>query len=433
MHPNIESADTDGALADAHEHSTAILDILDDFAARATGLDATQRAVMNILDDFDVERRKVEVVNEELRGQIVERIRVEETLRSASIAAEAAGARIDAAQRAVLNILDDATTETLRLNDTQRAILNILDDDEGERQQFASTQKAILNILDDSADEKSQSKDLQLAALNILDDVEIERQKVEYMNGELREQIVERTRVEEALRRASAATEAANRELEAFSYSVAHDLRAPLRSIDGFSQALLEDCAEQLPQEGVTYLGFVRESAQHMAQLIDDLLSMSRVARSEFNRSTVNLAAVARHVVTRLMRDHPDRSVELIIPQEIMVAGDARLLELALENLLGNAWKFTRKRTPAHIEFGEMPDGLPTVYFVRDNGAGFNMAFAGKLFAVFQRLHTVTEFEGTGIGLANVERIIHRHGGRIWAEGEVDRGATFYFTLEEAA
>jgi len=349
--------------------------------------------------------------------------------------AASAGALADARgyTNAILNILEDANAEALRLNDMQRAMINILDDDESERKQFASTQKAILNVLDDAADDKSQSSEAQRAALNILDDFDIERQKVERINGELRDQIIVRTRVEEALRRASAATEAANRELEAFSYSVAHDLRAPLRSIDGFSQALLEDCAEHLPKEGVAYLGFVRESAQHMAQLIDDLLSLSRVARVEFHRASVDLASVARQVITRLQRDNPERSVELVIPAQIMVAGDARLLELALENLIGNAWKFTRKRASARLEFGEMSEGQRKVYFVRDNGAGFDMAFAGKLFAVFQRLHTVTEFEGTGIGLANVERIIHRHGGRIWAEGEVGVGATFYFTLEEDA
>ncbi len=333
----------------------------------------------------------------------------------------------------MLNILDDAADEKSQSSEAQRAIINILDDDESERQQFSSTQKAILNILDDAAEEKSQLNEAQRATLNILDDFDAERQKVEHINGELRDQIIERTRVEEALRRASAATEAANRELEAFSYSVAHDLRAPLRSIDGFSQALLEDYAEHLPKEGVEYLGFVRESAQHMAQLIDDLLSLSRVARVEFHRASVDLASVARHVISRLQRDQPERSVELVIPAQLMVAGDARLLELALENLIGNAWKFTRKRKTARLEFGQTSETQRAVYFMRDNGAGFDMAFAGKLFAVFQRLHTVTEFEGTGIGLANVERIIHRHGGRIWAEGEVGVGATFYFTLEEEA
>ncbi len=232
---------------------------------------------------------------------------------------------------------------------------------------------------------------------------------------------------------ASAATEAANRELEAFSYSVAHDLRAPLRSIDGFSQALLEDCADSLPAEGKQYLGHVRSSAQHMAQLIDDLLSLSRVGRTELHRARVDLAAIARSVVTRLRRDAREHAVELVIPDALAVRGDAGLLEHALDNLLGNAWKFTRKTARARIELGAIAKPGPTVYFVRDNGAGFDMAYAGKLFAVFQRLHTVQEFEGTGIGLANVERIIQRHGGRIWAEGEVGRGATFFFTLEEAA
>jgi light-regulated signal transduction histidine kinase (bacteriophytochrome) len=313
------------------------------------------------------------------------------------------------------------------------AILNILEDSMEEARHLNEARRAIMNILDDDVDEKLQLRNTQRATLNILDDFDSERKKVEYVNAELRREIAERQRAEGALRQANTAIEAANRELDAFSYSVAHDLRAPLRSIDGFSQALLEDCAADLPAEGVAYLGHVRESAQHMAQLIDDLLSLSRVSRVELHRAPIDLAAIARVVFARLQRDHPDRRVELVIPTKIGVVGDARLLELALENLLGNAWKFTRERTLAHIEFGETSQDSRTVYFVRDDGAGFDMNFVGKLFAVFQRLHTVREFEGTGVGLANVERVIHRHGGRIWADGAVGRGATFYFTLGEGA
>jgi light-regulated signal transduction histidine kinase (bacteriophytochrome) len=312
------------------------------------------------------------------------------------------------------------------------AMLNILDDVESERERLDVTGRAVVNILEDYVEEKQGLGGIQSAIINILEDIDLEKQNAERINIDLRNEIAERGRVEEALRHAKAATDRANRELEAFSYSVAHDLRAPLRSIDGFSQALIEDCAEILPDEGKTYLGYVRESAQHMARLIDDLLSLSRVSRTEIHRSPTDLAAIARHVVTRLRRDQPERDVDLIVPAELVAVGDVGLLKVALENLLANAWKFTGRRERARIELGAAArDGGP-VYFVRDNGAGFNMEYATKLFAVFQRLHTASEFEGTGIGLAIVDRIVRRHGGRVWAEGGVGDGATFFFTLEEA-
>jgi PAS domain S-box-containing protein len=243
--------------------------------------------------------------------------------------------------------------------------------------------------------------------------------------------VTETKRTQEALARAKDAAVAANRELESFSYSVAHDLRAPLRSIDGFSQALLEDYAEKLDADGKKYLSFVRESAQHMAQLIDDLLALSRVTRSELQREGVDLSALARAAITRLQRSQPDRRVEVVIQEGLGSEGDHRLLKVALDNLFGNAWKFTGKRDGARIEFGATSNDGHPVYFVRDNGAGFDMAFANKLFGVFQRLHAATEFEGTGIGLATVRRVVSRHRGRVWAEGEINRGATFFFTLYE--
>ena len=331
---------------------------------------------------------------------------------------------------AMLNILADAEEDKSKLTDTQHAILNILDDAAVENVRFHTTQKAILNILEDAADETLRLTETQRAVFNILDDFEIEKRKVEQVNTELRTEVIERARAEDALRHATIATEEANRELEAFSYSVAHDLRAPLRSIDGFSQALLEDCAESLSGEGKTYLGYVRESAQHMARLIDDLLSFSRLSRAELRREPIDLAEAARTVFSHLQRDQPDRSVELLIPMQMPAVADARLIAIVLENLIGNAWKFTRKIPHACIEIGENLQAGHRVYHVRDNGAGFDMAYAEKLFAVFQRLHPVGEFEGTGIGLATVQRIIRRHGGRVWADGEVGRGATFYFTLE---
>lgn len=341
--------------------------------------------------------------------------------------------RLADTQRAVLNILDDFTGEQGRLVDTQRAMLNILEDDADERVRLEATQRAVLNILDDSADERDRLADTQRAVLNILDDFDIEKTKVESINSELRNEIDERVRAEEALRQANSATEAANRELEAFSYSVAHDLRAPLRSIDGFSLALLEDYAEGLDEQAKSYLGYVRESAQHMGRLIDDLLSLARVSRADLHCMDVDLANLARTILARLARDQPDRTVELALPAKLIARGDARLLEVVLENLLGNAWKFTGRRPLARIEVGCEPSGGRLAYFVRDNGAGFDMAYAEKLFAIFQRLHTASEFEGAGVGLATVDRIIRRHGGRAWAQGEVGCGASFYFTLGEVA
>ena len=232
-----------------------------------------------------------------------------------------------------------------------------------------------------------------------------------------------------ALRRANEAAEAANRELEAFSYSVAHDLRAPLRSIDGFSQALLEDYGDRLDDEGQAHLRRVRAAAQRMAQLIDDLLGLSRVTRSELHRTDVDVSAMAAEIADRLQKSQPARAADIRITPGLRARADARLLGVALENLLANAWKFTARAPSAHIEVGRTEvEGAPA-FFVRDNGAGFDMHYAGKLFSAFQRLHNKAEFDGTGIGLATVQRIVRRHGGRVWAEGVVDRGATFWFTL----
>jgi light-regulated signal transduction histidine kinase (bacteriophytochrome) len=242
---------------------------------------------------------------------------------------------------------------------------------------------------------------------------------------------VEIRRLNQELERGVAELAATNRELEAFSYSVSHDLRAPLRSIHGFSQALLEDCADRLDADGKRYLKHVRESAQQMGELIDDLLNLSRVTRAELRCETVDLSELVRSVLERLRESQPDRRVEVVIQESLVAQADPRLLDVILTNLLGNAWKFTGKRAAARIEFGVKAGERPSVYFVRDNGAGFDGRYVDKLFGVFQRLHAAHEFEGMGIGLATVQRIVRRHGGRVWAEGELDRGATFYFTLEE--
>lgn len=242
--------------------------------------------------------------------------------------------------------------------------------------------------------------------------------------------ISDRKRAELALARAKEAAETASREFEAFSYSVAHDLRAPLRGIDGFSQALIEDYADKLDAEGRRQLGKVRESAQHMAQLIENLLMLARVTQSDLRRERVDLSALARTAGARLQSAHSSRQVELRITEDLVGDGDGRLLGIVFDNLLGNSWKFTGKRPVAHIEFGsELLEEGQRVFFVRDDGAGFDMAYQTKLFGVFQRLHAPKEFDGIGIGLATVQRIIRRHGGRVWAKGAVDQGAVFYFTL----
>ena len=220
-----------------------------------------------------------------------------------------------------------------------------------------------------------------------------------------------------------------NKELEAFAYSVAHDLRAPLRSIDGFSLALLEDCAGKLDTDGKDYLGRVRAATQRMSVLIDDLLNLSRVARSEMQKARLNLSALVRSVAAELQKGDPDRQVEFIIQENLFANGDLRLLRVAIENLLGNAWKYTARHSRARIEFGRSEHEGRTIHFVRDDGAGFDLQYAGRLFGAFQRLHSTAEFSGTGVGLATVQRIIHRHGGEIWAEAAVEKGATFFFTL----
>lgn len=247
----------------------------------------------------------------------------------------------------------------------------------------------------------------------------IAEQLVQELNESLERRVNERT-VE---------LQAANHELEAFAYSVSHDLRAPLRSIDGFSQALLEDYSGQLDKTGTQYLERVRHASQRMSVLIDDLLGLSRVTRTEMRRQSVDISAIVQSVCDDLLATQPQREVEFIVQQSLWIHADPRLTRIMVENLLGNAWKYTGKNSTARIEFGQTENNGVPCYYVRDDGAGFDMEYGDRLFKPFQRLHTMSEFEGTGIGLATVHRILMRHGGRVWAEAAVSKGATFYFTF----
>ena len=302
-------------------------------------------------------------------------------------------------------------------------------------------QQAMIEGINAGADDYiAKSSDLEVLCARVR--AQLRRKQFEDENRNIREQLLQK---ELEITLANSARELAetralfveelerkNSELEAFSYSVSHDLRAPLRSIAGFSQLLMEDHAAKLDSKGQDYLHRVRESAQRMGELIDDLLLLSRVGRAELSRAPVDLCNIAREVFEELRSQHPGRNVELQVEERLTAEADGRLIRAAFENLLGNGWKFTAKARKAIIEIGCAKKEAGTVFFVRDNGAGFDMKYAASLFRPFQRLHAESDFPGTGIGLATVHRIIDRHGGRIWAEGAVGKGATFYFTIPPA-
>jgi PAS domain S-box-containing protein len=245
--------------------------------------------------------------------------------------------------------------------------------------------------------------------------------------------ISERYRIQAELRLRTDDLERAYRDLETFSYSVSHDLRAPLRALDGLSSALLEDCGSSLSDAGIGYTERIRAAAERMTQLIDDLLNLARISRAKIQPQAIDLGAEVARIAEELQHQDPDRRVRFTIQQPAWAMADPTLIRTVLQNLLDNAWKFTSGRDDAAIEFGMMPDGTPCCrFYIRDNGAGFDPAYVGKLFKAFERLHSAAQFPGTGVGLASVRQIVERHGGRTWAEGTPGAGATFYFTLPQA-
>jgi hypothetical protein len=328
-----------------------------------------------------------------------------------------------------------------QLQQTERAQMGVKVFFAGREYFITSDRLQILNLLLSTYEtavqknrELSQTRD-ELRRLN-----ESLEKKVEERTATLRAEIAERERAEAEIRRLNEdlerrvsertrQLEAANQELEAFSYSVSRDLRAPLRAIDGFSQILLADYPSRLDAEGQRLLKTIRANTRRMGQLIDDLLAFSRLSRQGLERATIEMAALARSVMDELRRLEPARELAATIQDLPSAQGDRAMIRQVFANLISNAWKYTRGRPRPVIEIGWQRSGPETIYYVRDNGAGFEMQYADKLFQVFQRLHSGEEFEGTGVGLAIVERIIHRHGGRVWAAGKVGEGATFFFTL----
>jgi PAS domain S-box-containing protein len=248
--------------------------------------------------------------------------------------------------------------------------------------------------------------------------------------GRVTRDMTERKRLEEETRVRTAQLEIANKELEAFCYSVSHDLRAPLRGIDGFSQAVLQDCGDQLSSQGKEHLQRVCAATYRMGILIDDLLNLSRITRAEMSFEVVDLSQLAYEIARELRAEDPGRKAEFLIAKDLRTKGDPHLVQVVLQNLIGNSWKFASKQELTRIEIGRNDSNGSPSFYITDNGAGFDPAHADRLFGAFQRLHSVSEFPGTGVGLATVQRIVHRHGGKIWAKAEVDRGATFYFTLQ---
>jgi signal transduction histidine kinase len=346
---------------------------------------AYARAVLNILEDLHAERE-----------------------------------RMQAAQPAMLNLLEDFDAEHHQLRQGQLAILNILEDAGEERRRLAQGQLAMLNILEDAGEERRQIEDTHHAILNILEDLDAERTAIGELNEELEDRVRQRT----------AELEHSNASLGSFTYTVAHDLRAPLRAMAGLAAALIEDYGEALDETGHDYAQRICNASARMGKLIEDLLHLARVSRAQLHREPVDLSALFRELCAELTRQHPEREIELSVQDGLCAFVDRVLFRSALQNLIDNAWKFTSGRERTEIVLGSVPANTGELrFFLRDNGVGFDNAHAGKLFQPFQSLHSAAEYPGTGVGLASVRQVVELHGGEITAEGELDRGATFFITL----
>ena len=347
-------------------------------------------------DDLEekVKKRTTELtrMNKELRHEIRVRKRTELELQESLES-------LKSSQRATMNLMEDLSIEVDERKKAQHKI----------KEYSENLEKMVEERTKELREQTRKLEESQKALTYLLEDVNEYREELETINMRLQD---------------------ANKELEAFSYSVSHDLRAPLRAIDGFSLALLEDYHDMLDDQGKNYLDRVRKASQRMALLIDDILQLSRVTRSPLTRKQVNLSKLAQEIAEELRNAYPHQKMELRIQQGLTGSGDVRLLRIALQNLMENAWKFTQKNPSPTFEFGITKNKTKNAFFIRDNGTGFNMKYADKLFGPFQRLHSSKEFEGTGIGLATVQRIIHRHGGHVWAESKPEKGSTFYFTLD---
>ncbi|HYM78189.1 MAG TPA: ATP-binding protein [Candidatus Dormibacteraeota bacterium] len=390
------------------DHARAILNILEDFSEDKGRVEQTQHAVFNILEDFSQEKSRLEKIQRATLNLLED--------------FDAEGSKMQQMQRAVFNILEDSSVEKGRLELTQRATLNLLEDFDAEGSKMQHVHHAVFNMLEDFSQEKARLEETQRATLNLLGDFDAERSKAEEVSDELRESVVQ-------IHAAKEAAEASNRELEAFSYSVSHDLRAPVRHVMGFSEILTKEYGAALPPDAQHHLQRIQQGARRMGQLVDDLLSLARLGRQGLRLEKASLNRLVEEVISELMPDTSGRQLQWKVGDLPAVECDGSLVKQVFQNLLSNALKFTRSRPRAVIEVGCMDQAGTPVVFVRDNGVGFNMKYADKLFGVFQRLHRAEDFEGTGVGLATVQRIIQKHGGRIWPEAALDKGATFYFTL----
>ncbi len=432
-------------IKDSNQNTIGLSGIIRDITGRKQVEEALRKAYEEV--EIRVRKRTAELAdaNAALQAEIAERRRAEEALREASSYTRGL---IEASFDPLVTIspdgkIMDVNHSTELVTGVSREKLIGSDFSEyftepekarkGYREVFSKefvkdyllairhTSGKVTDVLYNAVVYRNESGEVQgvFAAARDITERKRAEEEIRRLNAELEQRVIERT----------AQLEAANKELEAFSYSVSHDLRAPLRSIDGFSQALLEDYTEKLDEQGKDYIARVRAASQRMSQLIDDMLTLSRVTRREMKSETVDLSALAENIAAELKKTQPERKAEFIIAPGAVVNGDCELLRVMFENLLGNAWKFTSKHAGARIEFGIAAHDGKTAYFVRDDGEGFDMAYADKLFKAFQRLHAPTEFPGTGIGLATVKRIVHRHGGDVWAKSEAGKGATFYFNL----